>query len=773
MADGSALEQWAVWLINHARLDPEAMAMRFGIDLNEGLPPGTIQLTPMQPLAISDILSATADFQGAWLLDNDAFGTTGIQGSNPGERIDAAGYPADAGWDWAELVNWRGFAAGIPPQNIDLETVMYNFMRGVFLDPELRALLLRPDYTEVGVSQVQGDYQRNGADWYASMLTIDMVGNPASRFITGQVWNVLSPELTLGSPSVGIAVVGSDESDTTGLGGGYTVRATSDAQVLSLGNAMVSLVMPDHNVQIDLVYGTIESSTTLTLLSAGGARLSGAADVGLFAADSAGNAWLEGNRGNNHLVGNSSNNQLDGRTGADTMEGGRGNDTYSVDNIGDRVIELANGGTDTVIASSSFTLEAGSSVERIQAIYRIFSDPMDLTGNELAQRIEGNYGVNRLDGGGGGDILDGGNGDDTFIVRDARDVIIETAAGGDDRVLAAVSYSLQAGSEIERLETLNHNGTEAIRLVGNAFAQTIIGNAGANSLNGQGGNDVLDGGAGADKLFGGTGNDTYIVDNLGDKVYENAGEGTDLVQSSVSYSLVGQHIERLTLTGSANLDGTGNTYANTITGNSGNNALDGGTGADKLYGGLGNDTFIIDNLGDKAYESINQGTDTVRSSVNYSLVGQYIENLVLTGSGSTTATGNGFANTITGNSGNNVIDGGGGSDTLFGGGGSDKFRFSTALGSSNVDHLVDFSSSNDDIQLDLAIFNTFTQGGGIGEAAFKNLALGAVDATDRILFDQASGDIFYDRDGSGALKAILFAHLDNGAIVTSSDFLLV
>ena len=89
-------------------------------------------------------------------------------------------------------------------------------------------------------------------------------------------------------------------------------------------------------------------------------------------------------------------------------------------------------------------------------------------------------------------------------------------------------------------------------------------------LTGLGGNDILNGGAGGDWMLGGTGNDTYVVDNVGDVVTELDGEGTDTIQSSMSFSLAGlAFVENLTLTGTAALSGTGNALDNIIIGNSG------------------------------------------------------------------------------------------------------------------------------------------------------------------------------------------------------------
>ena len=121
-------------------------------------------------------------------------------------------------------------------------------------------------------------------------------------------------------------------------------------------------------------------------------------------------------------------------------------------------------------------------------------------------------------------------------------------------------------------------------------------------------------------------------------------------------------ISRLILTGTGNINGTGNGLNNYITGNAGNNTLDGGAGYDILAGGKGNDTYIVDSIYDSIIENANEGTDLVKSSVNWTL-GANLENLTLTGTDNLSGIGNELDNVITGNSGNNILDGGAGTVT--------------------------------------------------------------------------------------------------------------
>ncbi len=481
-----------------------------------------------------------------------------------------------------------------------------------------------------------------------------------------------------------------------------------------------------------------------------------------------------GNFQDNVITGNSAANAINGFIGADTMNGGDGNDTYTVDNLLDVVGEVAGEGTaDTVKFSIAWTTALYDNVENLVLNGSVVAG----TGNGLANKLTGNASANLLDGGALNDTMVGGLGDDTYIVDIASDVVTEGSAvgAGTDEVRSSVSYALSAN--IENLVLISGAGN--INATGNAGLNTLTGNEGENRLNG---------GALADTLIGGNGNDTYVVDNAGDVVTELADEGVDLVESSVSYSIVGLEVEKLTLTGTGIINGTGNTFDNVLTGNGSANLLTGGGGADSMIGGAGNDTFVVDSLTDILTESLTGGTDTVQSSITWVLAANF-EHLTLTGGSAINGTGNVVANTMTGNgaanalsgfggndmvdggAGNDTLNGGLGNDTLIGGADSDIFVFNAALGAANIDALSDFSVADDTIRLDELIFTGLTVGALAATAFIQGAA--ATTAAHRIVVNGA--DVYYDADGNGAGAAVKFATLDalTAPTVTFADFVVI
>jgi Ca2+-binding RTX toxin-like protein len=362
---------------------------------------------------------------------------------------------------------------------------------------------------------------------------------------------------------------------------------------------------------IDLSGATLASRTIdldqATLTIAGGSYVNFEGVIGTTAAEALiGNAdanLLGGHDGDDTLVGGAGDDTLAGGAGGDLMSGGAGSDQYTVDSANDTVHEGTGlAGTDTVIASISYTL--GSGLENLTIAGGV---GRSAKGNAAANTLTGAAGNDTLDGAAGADAMTGGDGNDTYVVDNAGDQVNETATSATqiDTVRSTLAFTL--GSNLENLVL---TGTSAINGTGNTRANTLTGNSAVNTLNGLAGNDTLDGGGGADSLVGGTGNDTYVVNVAGDKTVEAGTSLTeiDLVRAGLSWTLA-VNVEQLLLTGTGAFNGTGNTRANLLTGNNaantllgldgrdtlngagGNDVLDGGTGNDSLVGGTGLDTF--------------------------------------------------------------------------------------------------------------------------------------------------------------------------------------
>ncbi|WP_297921506.1 calcium-binding protein, partial [uncultured Agitococcus sp.] len=408
---------------------------------------------------------------------------------------------------------------------------------------------------------------------------------------------------------------------------------------------------------------------------------------------------IVGNTNDNILNGYRGNDTLDGGVGADTLIGGIGNDTYIIDNINDVITEFDKQGIDTVQSKITYSI---ASLEFIENLTLLGFGDLSATGNKLNNIIKGNDAKNTLDGGEGIDTLLGGNGDDTYIVDNLNDQVIEVADNGTDTIQTNLSYILT-----DNIENLILTGTSHITGTGNTLSNKLIGNAHDNILNGLSGNDTLEGGAGndsyiftrnsgMDEIFDNLGNNTLLINNLllselgfskasnnlevsingrSDKViirdwYTNNNNRMSLQLTDGTTLSATQLEEKANANTSNNGSGAGSSGNDNLTGTTGNDNLNGGEGADTMAGGSGDDIYTVDNTGDVVIENENQGTDTIKSSVNYTL-SNHVEKLVLTGTGFIKGTGNTLNNYITGNSGNNILDGGSGIDTLEGGAGDD------------------------------------------------------------------------------------------------------
>jgi Ca2+-binding RTX toxin-like protein len=406
-----------------------------------------------------------------------------------------------------------------------------------------------------------------------------------------------------------------------------------------------------------------------------------------------------------------------------------------------------------------------------------------LKGGGGADNLFGESGSDTLKGGGGADVLFGGAGIDTVDYFDSSAGVVISLITG----IAGLGDA--EGDFLTGIENVN----------GSAYVDTLVGDDGVNVLAGRAGNDVLkgfggndtlrgddgddfmNGGVGADTMVGGLGDDSYIVDDALEAVSEMGGQGIDTVRTSVSWIMTdGADVETLATTdatGTAALALVGNANGNQIIGNDGDNTINGGGGVDQLVGRGGNDSYYVDNAADQVFEMGGQGNDQVRTSGNYTLTAgadvELLRPIFLTSTGAINLTGNATGNSVLGNDGNNVLNGGSGNDELTGRLGQDSFLFDTALSAAfNVDVITDFNVADDTILLDDDVFSSSL---GLGNISAGEFVIGAAaqDANDRIIYNSATGALFYDSDGNGGIAQIQFATLGFGLALTNLDFFVV
>ncbi|MEQ6250796.1 heparin lyase I family protein, partial [Sulfitobacter sp. HNIBRBA3233] len=416
----------------------------------------------------------------------------------------------------------------------------------------------------------------------------------------------------------------------------------------------------------------------------------------------ASNDALFGEAGSDVLNGGDGNDTLEGGDGDDTMNGGAGNDDYVVTEAGDVVFETAGNGTDTVRTSVSYDGGANNAIEVINASSRSIAGRLDIAGDNGANEVRGTDGANRL-------VLRGG--DDTAFAYGGNDSV--SGDGGNDSLRGGDGEdTLDGGAGNDTLR--GENGDDILRggsgddeLRGGSGDDLLEGGDGADMLRGEGGIDTLRGGAGDDTLYvtsgadraeGGSGNDTYRISAAGVQVIELAGGGQDTIRASVDIRLTADSevevVRALDEATTNDMDFTGSSIDNQLRGNAGDNELDGKGGADLMVGYGGNDTYHVDNIGDRIIETAGEGRDILLTDLDYTLSSTLsIELLAPETLSSTRAQvfgGNGGANLIVGNAGNNSINASGGNDTIYGGSGND-----TLQGGEGIDTLIIHAASGD------------------------------------------------------------------------------
>ncbi|WP_158206785.1 RTX toxin [Pseudoduganella flava] len=526
----------------------------------------------------------------------------------------------------------------------------------------------RADYTMTRTTETDTVFSRAGES-----VTVRNIEN--IRFADGTVeLKTLYPNV---ATDFGDYLVGTDGIDVLNGGLGNDTLAGGAGDDHYVVDSALDVIEEGANNGKDTVEVRMASGTYTLAENVENGKVAGSGAVGLFG--NAGKNWLTGNDAANVLDGGAGNDTLDGGLGADVLIGGAGNDVYLVDNAGDKITELKDGGSDFVNTSlTKYTL--GADLENLGYMGdAAFSG----TGNALANIIIGGAGNDTLAGGagndtlsgyGGTDVLDGGSEEDTVWLDGNRSDYTITRTTATDTTFSRAGESVTVRN-IEKIEFAD--GTADLKdLYPNQ--PTDFGDY----LRGTDAGETINGGLGNDTMAGGAGNDTYVIGEALDVIEESADNGTDTAEvalASGTYTLV-DNVENGIVTGkgavsltgnAANNALTGNGAANTLTGGAGNDTLDGQAGADKLIGGTGDDTYVVDNAGDTVTEAKDGGSDTVRTTLAKYTLGAFTEHLVYTGTAAFAGTGNAEANGIIGGTGNDTLSGMSGNDTLAGHGGTD------------------------------------------------------------------------------------------------------
>jgi len=455
---------------------------------------------------------------------------------------------------------------------------------------------------------------------------------------------------------------------------------------------------------------------------------------------------LRGENGNDTLRGGAGDDWLSGGPGADLLDGGAGFDTVQYIGLLGLRADMLLPGTNTGDATGDTYL----SIELLRGT----AGNDTLLGLPSAEVIEGSDGNDLLYGRGGNDTLRGGAGDDWLNGGLGADLL--DGGRGFDTVHYIGLLGLRADMLLPGTNTGEATGDSYLSielLRGTAGNDTLLGLPSADVIEGSEGNDLLYGRAGNDTLRGGAGDD-----------WLNGGPGTDLLDGgpgfdTVHYTgLLGLRADML-LPGTNTGDATGDTYLSIelLRGTTGNDTLLGLPSADVIEGSEGNDMLYG-----------RGGNDTVRGDTG--------NDFVDAGAGEDSVTGGAGDDSLFGGIGNDVLVGGSGNDRLAGGDGADVFVFDAAFSTaSNVDVVLDFEHGVDKLLLGAGVFRALAGQSGLSAAQFSGSG-GLVSAStpeQRILYDTATGRLYYDADGNGTGSGpVLFAHLPTKPLLGLGDFLI-
>lgn len=456
----TAAEQYLIELVNRARLDPESEAERYGVNLNDGLPEGTISTAPLQVLAHNDDLSVAAREHSVWMLKKNVFSHTGEANSTPGERMEEAGYTFEGTWIWSDNLAWTGTTGAI-----DLAAAIEVHHEGLYLSEGHRANMFHSDIREIGVAQVSGSYDIFNTTYDSSMLTQQFALSGTDVFVTGVVYTDSDGDnfYSLGEGQAGISITAAGEATVTADAGGYSVAVGTASHVtveIAQGDTVlgqVTVETADGNVKVDLVTinngdhtlalsGTAvlgEGINDAYLLGVGDLDLAGNAAGNILTGNSGDNV-LAGGAGRDRIAGGAGNDDLDGGSASDRLYGGSGRDIMTGGKGSDRV--FGGGGNDRIGGNNGHDrLGGGTGNDRI-------------AGSAGADRLYGGAGADTLNGGRDNDLMVGGAGADRFVFNDGRDRITDFADDIDTVVLTrAMTGTTDVAAVLDGAQVINGN----------------------------------------------------------------------------------------------------------------------------------------------------------------------------------------------------------------------------------------------------------------------------------------------------------------------------
>lgn len=586
------------------------------------------------------------------------------------------------------------------------------------------------------------DYEAGPRVYTLSLLVVDSRGAQATSTITVNITNVVeaigpvsvtgaltTAELAAAGTVVGTAAVSGADAGavvtyalTDSAGGRFTIDGTTGVITVANGNSLDFEQATSHSITVQATGAggsTTSTTTTVAVTDVSPETIVGTSANETFVAGAGVDRYTT-----NVTTG-----------GADSVNLGAGIDIVTVNAAAPTQVRVtftsAEVGNGQANDSNTLANQDGGLAVRVQA-----EDGADgLTGPVTRTDDEGMVYV-------------GGTGV-TFDVRD-------------------LPSGVSRGNAFE-VVSLGTSGNDVLTAVQAARPYYFNGGMGNDTITGGTANDFLVGGGGDDVLSGGAGNNSYIGGMGIDTVNYSLATGAIYIDLIGSVSNNGFGGQDTFLGGIENV--TGSAQSDIIIGDNGNNVLTGGGGNDyligrdgndtlvgnaaapsTLQGGTGDDVYIVSNAGDSTIEFLGEGVDTVRTTLSTYTLGSNVENLVYTGAGSFTGSGNGLANTLTGGTGNDTLTGGAGSDTF------------TAIANNGLDRITDFTSGADKILLDSSYTHTatvdFVSGAGAQSATSTNSTF---------LYDTSTGILSYDADGTGAGAAVQLFNLGAGTALVASD----